>query len=84
MSSFALSTTPSVSSMASDIEGVSVECGKRGHPVERLGHTGNLVELDAAQLVHERGNLPASCCAACGTRAWTIAISFSNDGYSIH
>ena len=41
-----------------DVEDLSIERGERGDPVERLGDAGNLVQLDATQLVHERRDLP--------------------------
>ena len=57
MSSFALSTTPSVSSIASGIERVPVERHERRHPVDRLRHAGHLVQLCGPQLLHHRRHL---------------------------
>jgi hypothetical protein len=80
MSSFALSSTPSVSSTAAGSSAVAVQCHERGGPVERLGHARHLVELLATHALHERRDLLARRCEAAGTRSRTIACSFSKLG----
>ena len=84
-SSFAFSTTPSVSSIAVGIERVPVERDERGHPVDGLGHAGHLVEVCAlaAPAPSPSPARPARA-GASGARSRTMASSFSNDGYSIH